>query len=131
MKLSERWRKLWAHNHVENDEELPLGADEDPFAEPVVLEIRDVIDLHAIPPKQAKEIVEEYLQQARTRGFAAVRIIHGKGIGVQREMVRKVLSRTPFVTGFYDAPPQAGGLGATIAELDIAPGGDSPERPLE
>jgi len=130
MKLRDHWRRLWADSPAEEDEP-PLGEHEDPFTEPVVMEICDVIDLHAIPPKQAKEVVEEYLQQARARGFAAVRIIHGKGIGVQREMVRKVLSRTPFVTGFYDAPPQAGGPGATIAELDIAPGGDSSERPLE
>ena len=52
-------------------------------------------------------------------GFSVVRIIHGKGIGVQREMVRKILGRTPFVTTFYDAPPQAGGLGATVAELEL------------
>jgi len=131
MKLKDRWRKLWAGSPTEEDGEPPLGEDEDPFGEPVVVEIRDVIDLHAIPPKQAKEVVEEYLRQARARGFAAVRIIHGKGAGVQREMVRKVLSRTPFVTAFYDAPPQAGGLGATIAELEAAPSGDSPMRPLE
>jgi dsDNA-specific endonuclease/ATPase MutS2 len=96
----------------------PLGEDEDPFDEPVRLEIRDVIDLHTIPPKQVKAVVEEYLNEARAREFRFVRIIHGKGIGVQREIVRKVLDRTPFVSNYYDAPPEAGGLGATIAELD-------------
>lgn len=89
------------------------------------MEIRDVIDLHAIPPKQIQEIVEEYLEQARARGFQYVRIIHGKGIGVQREVVRKILARTSFVSAFYDAPPQAGGLGATIAEFVPLPSGDS------
>ena len=118
MKLIEVWRGLWAGRKAEEEIEPPLGEDEDPFAEPVVIEIRDVIDLHSIPPKQVKEVVEEYLQQAHARGFSAVRIIHGKGIGVQRETVRKVLSRTPFVTTFYDASPTAGGLGATIAELE-------------
>jgi dsDNA-specific endonuclease/ATPase MutS2 len=96
----------------------PLGEDEDPFDEPVRLEIRDVIDLHTIPPKQVKAVVEEYLNEARAREFRFVRIIHGKGIGVRREIVRKVLDRTPFVSNYYDAPPEAGGLGATIAELD-------------
>ncbi len=51
-------------------------------------------------------------------GFRAIRIIHGRGIGVQREMVRTVLERTPFVIGFRDAPAEAGGWGATIATLD-------------
>jgi dsDNA-specific endonuclease/ATPase MutS2 len=97
----------------------PLGEDEDPFDEPVRLEIRDVIDLHTIPPKQVKAVVEEYLNEARSKGFRFVRIIHGKGIGVQREIVRKVLDRTSFVSNYYDAPPEAGGLGATIAELDL------------
>jgi dsDNA-specific endonuclease/ATPase MutS2 len=92
---------------------------EDPFDEPVRLEIRDVIDLHNIPPKQVKAVVEEYLIEARERGFRYVRIIHGRGIGVQREIVRKVLDRTSFVSTYYDAPPEAGGLGATIAELDL------------
>lgn len=118
MKLIERWRSLWANNQlwqIEEDES-PLKPGEDPFAEPVVIEITDMIDLHSIPPKQVKEIVEEYLQQARASGFSAVRIIHGKGIGVQREAVRKILSRTEFVTRFYDAP---GNPGATIAELSV------------
>lgn len=92
----------------------PLELYDDPFDEPVVLEITDTIDLHSIPPKQVKEIVEEYLLQAHARGFAVVRIIHGKGIGVQREAVRSILSRMDFVVSFYDAP---GNLGATIAEL--------------
>jgi dsDNA-specific endonuclease/ATPase MutS2 len=97
----------------------PLGEDEDPFDEPVRLEIRDVIDLHTIPPKQVKAVVEEYLNEARAQGFRFVRIIHGKGIGVQREIVRKILDRTSFVLSYHDAPPEAGGLGATIAELDL------------
>lgn len=117
MKLIEFWRSLWKNEEDENIEP-PLGADEDPFDEPVVMEIRDVIDLHSIPPKQVKAVIVEYLIEARARGFRRVRIIHGKGAGVQREMVRKILDRTPFVTGYHDAPPEAGGLGATIATLD-------------
>jgi DNA-nicking Smr family endonuclease len=89
----------------------------DPFPEPVKVEIRDVIDLHSIPPRQVRAVVEEYLQEAHDRGFSWVRIIHGKGVGVQREVVRSVLSRTPFVIDFQDAPPEAGGWGATIVTL--------------
>ena len=88
-----------------------------PFPEPVAIEIRDVIDLHTIPPREVKRVVEEYLHEAHDAGFQSVRIIHGKGIGVQREMVRTLLSRTPFVEDWSDAPPDAGGLGATIARL--------------
>jgi dsDNA-specific endonuclease/ATPase MutS2 len=90
---------------------------EDPFPEPVEIEITDVFDLHTIPPRDVKLVVEEYLRLAHEKGFKAVRIIHGKGIGVQREMVRKILARTPFVIDWTDAPPGAGGLGATIARL--------------
>lgn len=113
MKLSNLWRGLWPEKHIEEDEQ-PLDPGQDPFDQPVILEITDTFDLHPVHPKQVKEIVEEYLLQAHARGFAVVRIIHGKGIGVQREAVRAILSRTEFVVSFYDAP---GNWGATIAEL--------------
>jgi dsDNA-specific endonuclease/ATPase MutS2 len=64
-----------------------------------------------------KEVVEAYLEEARRLGYRAVRIIHGRGIGVQREIVRSVLARTEFVISYGDAPPEAGGWGATIATL--------------
>jgi dsDNA-specific endonuclease/ATPase MutS2 len=88
-----------------------------PFPEPVTLEIRDVIDLHTIPPRDVKRVVEEYLCEAQRLDFPEVRIIHGKGIGVQREMVRTILARTAFVIDWTDAPPEAGGLGATIVRF--------------
>ena len=91
--------------------------DENPFPEPVVIEITDVFDLHTIPPRDVKAVVEEYLREAHHKGFPVVRIIHGKGIGVQREMVRAILTRTEFVLDCMDAPPDAGGLGATIVRL--------------
>ena len=84
------------------------------FPEPVVIEITDVFDLHTIPPREVKAVIEEYLRIAHEKGFRLVRIIHGKGIGVQRDMERKILARTPFVESWTDAPPDAGGLGATI-----------------
>ncbi len=88
-----------------------------PFPEPVVIPITDVFDLHTIQPRDVKLVVEEYLNEARRLGFRSVRIIHGKGIGVQRDMVRAILGRTPFVIDWTDAPPEAGGLGATIVRL--------------
>ena len=90
---------------------------DNPFPEPVEIEITDVFDLHTIPPRDVKAVVEEYLRLAHEKGFKAVRIIHGKGIGVQRETVRSILARTDFVLDWTDAPPEAGGLGATIAVL--------------
>lgn len=89
----------------------------DPFPEPVTVPITDVFDLHTIQPRDVKLVVEEYLSEARRLGFRSVRIIHGKGIGVQREMVRSILERTPWVLDCTDAPPEAGGLGATIVRL--------------
>jgi DNA-nicking Smr family endonuclease len=88
-----------------------------PFPEPVEIEITDIFDLHTIPPRDVKLVVEEYLRLAHEKKFKCVRIIHGKGIGVQREMVRSILARTPFVLDWTDAPPEAGGLGATIVRF--------------
>jgi dsDNA-specific endonuclease/ATPase MutS2 len=91
----------------------------DPFPEPVEVEITNAFDLHTIQPREVKLVVEEYLQQAHERGFRSVRIIHGKGIGVQREMVRSILAKTPFVVNWTDAPDEAGGWGATIVRLRV------------
>ena len=91
-----------------------------PFPEPIRLEIVDVFDLHTIAPRDVKRVVEEYLVEAYSVGYRSVRIIHGKGKGVQREMVRNILARTPFVVDWADAPPEAGGLGATIVRFSTA-----------
>jgi len=91
----------------------------DPFPEPVVIEITDIFDLHTIPPREVKPVVEEYLREARRKGFRVVRIVHGKGIGVQREIVRSILARTSFVEDWTDAPPDAGGQGATIVRFSM------------
>jgi dsDNA-specific endonuclease/ATPase MutS2 len=85
--------------------------------EPVRIPVTDVIDLHTIHPRDVRAVVEEYLLEARRLGFRALRIIHGRGIGAQRAVVREVLSRTPFVEKFGDAPLEAGGWGATIVTL--------------
>ena len=85
--------------------------------EPVRIPITDVFDLHTVPPRDVEPIVEEYLEEARRLGLKALRIIHGRGIGVQREIVRSILARTAFVQDFSDAPAEAGGWGATIITL--------------
>lgn len=85
--------------------------------DPIRLPITDVFDLHSVPPRDVQAIVREYLLEARHRRFRAVRIIHGRGIGVQREIVRSILERTDFVEEFRDAPGDAGGWGATIVTL--------------
>lgn len=85
--------------------------------EPVRIPITDVFDLHSVQPKEVEEVVEAYLEEAHNMGLKNIRIIHGRGIGVQRRIVRAVLARTPFVASYGDAPEQAGGWGATIVTL--------------
>jgi dsDNA-specific endonuclease/ATPase MutS2 len=119
----QRWFKVrspdehageYAHQDPTDESEIDLF---NPFPEAVRIEIRDVFDLHTIAPRDIKRVVEEYLLEARRAGFRRVRIVHGKGVGVQREIVRSLLARTPFVEDWTDAPPEAGGWGATIARL--------------
>ena len=83
----------------------------------VVLPLEDVLDLHPFAPHEVCSVVEEYLLQCHEAGFSAVRLIHGKGIGVQRQSIRSLLARLPFVCAFSDAPADAGGWGATIVTL--------------
>jgi dsDNA-specific endonuclease/ATPase MutS2 len=85
--------------------------------EPIRIPVTDVFDLHTVPPREIKAVVENYLEEAHANGFRDLRIIHGRGIGVQRDMVRSILSKTPFVASFSDAPPEAGGWGATVVTL--------------
>ena len=92
-------------------------AGQDPFPEPVEIPITDSIDLHSFSPKEVRAVVEAYLDEAHKKGFKIVRIIHGKGVGVQREIVRNVLAETYFVKSFKNAPEFSGSWGATIAEL--------------
>ena len=90
---------------------------DDPFPEPFRIPIQDVLDLHTVSPKDVKNVVEEYLEEANQLEMKQLRIIHGRGIGVQREIVRAVLARTPSVLTYSDAPPEAGGWGATVVTL--------------
>jgi dsDNA-specific endonuclease/ATPase MutS2 len=85
--------------------------------EPVRIPVTDVFDLHTVPPRDVRPVVEAYLEEAHRLGLKALRIIHGRGIGVQREVVRSVLAQTPYVAAFQDAPAEAGGWGATVVTL--------------
>ncbi len=85
--------------------------------EPVVIPIEDSLDLHSFSPKEVKEVVAEYLFQCSQKGYGEVRIIHGRGTGIQRQIVRSLLTKSPLVNSFTDAPPASGGWGATIVFL--------------
>lgn len=97
-----------------DDNEIDL---DNPFPEPIELEITDSLDLHSFAPRDVKNVVQDYLVEARKKGFRFVRIIHGKGIGVQREIVRKVLSETDFVKSFKTGDEFSGSWGATMVEF--------------
>jgi len=77
--------------------------------------IEGVIDLHPFAPADIRSVVDEYLKAAREAGFREVRLIHGRGRGVQRGLVQALLDRHPLVVEFWDAPESH--LGATIARL--------------
>lgn len=89
--------------------------------EDVTIPIEDAIDLHAFAPADVRDVVGSYLEAAHEAGLREVRIIHGRGIGVQRESVRSLLARHPLVVSFGDAPPERGGWGATIVVLAPVP----------
>jgi dsDNA-specific endonuclease/ATPase MutS2 len=84
---------------------------------PFRIPIEDTFDLHSVSPRDITAVVEEYLREAHEAGFRALRLIHGRGIGVQREAVRSILSTSPLVISFADAPAEAGGWGATVVTL--------------
>ena len=88
-----------------------------PFNEPIVVPIEDSIDLHAFSPKEIPSVVEEYLEQCIAAGIYEVRIIHGRGTGVQRRIVQSILAKHPLIASFKSAPAEAGGWGATVVVL--------------
>ena len=88
---------------------------------PIAIPIEDVLDLHPFRPNETASVVAEYVAAAAAKGFREIRLIHGRGVGVQRAIVRKTLERSSFVTSFEDATPERGGWGATVVRL--APSG--------
>ena len=89
--------------------------------ETVTLPLDGVLDLHTFRPEDVLDVVTEYIEACRERGILRIRIIHGKGKGVQRAAVRALLERNPAVKAFSDAPLEAGSWGATIADLTPVP----------
>ncbi len=88
------------------------------MTDPVEQPIDGVLDLHTFQPAEVKDLVPEYLAACRKRGILQVRIIHGKGTGTLREIVRSVLEKLPYVKSFRTAEEgSGGGWGATIIEL--------------
>ncbi len=79
--------------------------------------IEDSLDLHSFLPRDVRSVVSEYFDEAIRNGFREVRLIHGKGRGVRRADLRQFLASDPRVAEFFDAPPDRGGFGATIAIL--------------
>ncbi len=99
----------------------------DPAADAAVtVPIEDSIDLHAYAPEEIPDVVGSYLEAAVAAGFREVRIIHGRGTGVQRRRVQSTLGRHPLVETFRDAPADRGGWGATLAYLIVTRGSSSP-----
>ena len=83
----------------------------------IKLPIEDVLDLHTFHPRDIPDLLENYLSECIRANIFSVRIIHGKGKGIQKKRVQNLLTAIPFVKSFKDAPPEAGGWGATLVEL--------------
>jgi DNA-nicking Smr family endonuclease len=94
----------------------PPGGDP-PVDEPVAIPVTGELDLHPFAPREIPSVVEEYVRACRERGILRLRLAHGRGKGVQRAAVRRTLAAMPEVVSFSDAPPGAGGWGATVVVL--------------
>lgn len=94
--------------------------DQNPPAEeefPAYFSVRDELDLHGFFPEQVPEMVDEFLRNAAELGYCQVRIVHGKGRSRLKWVVYQCLRAHPLVASFGDAPPEAGGWGATVVSL--------------
>ena len=85
--------------------------------EPIQIPIEDVLDLHTFRPKDIADLLENYFDECIKAGIFSVRVIHGKGKGIQKRQVHRILQNNPAVINFKDAPPEAGGWGATLVQL--------------
>jgi DNA-nicking Smr family endonuclease len=114
-----------AHHHPEpgrranhNDQSACGGLNKRMTTMKVVkLAIEDVLDLHTFRPKDIPDLLEDYFTECLKAGIYSVRIIHGKGKGIQKRRVQGLLEKNSMVTAFKEAPPEAGGWGATSVEL--------------
>jgi dsDNA-specific endonuclease/ATPase MutS2 len=85
--------------------------------EPIQIPIDDVLDLHTFRPKDIADLLENYFDECIKADIFSVRVIHGKGKGIQKRQVHRILQKNPRVKSFKDAPPEAGGWGATVVDL--------------
>ena len=84
---------------------------------PIKIPIQDVLDLHTFRPQDISDLLENYFDECIKAGIFSVRVIHGKGKGIQKKQVQRILQKDSRVKNFKDAPPEAGGWGATLVEL--------------
>jgi DNA-nicking Smr family endonuclease len=89
--------------------------------EPIHIPIEDVLDLHTFRPQDIADLLENYFDECIKAGIFSVRVIHGKGKGIQKRQVHRILQNNPLVRSFTDAPPEAGGWGATLVQLTPPP----------
>ena len=102
-----------------------MSAEDDaPLDGPLAIPLTGDLDLHSFLPREIPSVVEDYVRSCRERGILRLRLAHGRGRGVQRAAVRRTLAAMPEVVSFSDAPPEAGGWGATVVVLS-APGTSS------
>ena len=95
----------------------PEGPDAEETADGFVVPLTGELDLHHFAPRDIPSVVEEYVRACRERGVLRLRLVHGRGRGVQRAVVRRVMGLLDVVLDFEDAPPEAGGWGATLVRL--------------
>jgi len=111
-----------ARNDASAPEDVDDDAEPDPDPDqPIEIPIEDALDLHPFPPRDIPAVVASYVEEASAKGLLEVRVIHGRGIGVQRERVRSLLAKHPLVLEYSDATPDRGGWGATLVRLKTPP----------
>lgn len=89
--------------------------------EPIQIPIEDVLDLHTFQPRDIPGLLDAYFSECIKKDIFSVRIIHGKGKGIQKRQVHRILDKHPLVRRYSDAPPEAGGWGATLVALQRLP----------
>lgn len=90
---------------------------ESPGGDPFAIPLTGELDLHAFAPRDVPSVVEEYVRACREQGVLRLRLAHGRGQGVQRAVVQRLLRTLPGVASYADAPPASGGWGATVVAL--------------
>lgn len=102
-----------------------------PLLEPVEIPITDTLDLHTFRPGEVGDLLRDYFSECVAAGIPSVRLIHGKGHGILKKRVHAVLKKNPYVASYKDAPPEAGGWGATLVVLKEGGEGPNPKKKRE